>query len=242
MIGDPDLEKTFENIQIAVDEGIDIVELGIPIAEPILDSRIMYESMNRALNYSNDLSSYLIALQSIRRKFPSVAFEVMVYKDTVSNIGFDKFFKGLSDTEMDAVLVADGVLHGQEYLDKVDTSLKNANCIPIRFVPHPYDPAQLPDLKSNGNGFIVVQTKTDRQGKRDSVLSTNKVTLDSIRSFGVVTPLVMAYGIKTPKDIEVCMKLGADGVLIGSSVLDAAYKYSRDEFVNLLKAYRKAAK
>jgi len=241
MIGDPTLTKTIENIQLAIDAGVDIIELGIPISAPFLDSQIMHDSMNRALNYSNDLSSYLSALQLIRNKFPSIPFEVMVYHDTVMEVGFERFFDGLNDAEMDAVLVADGIFQGQEFLKRLDKKLRLTNCIPIRFVPHPFNPEQLLDLKANGKGFIVIQTKPDMDGKRNNVTPDNKENLEVIRTYGVTTPLVMAYGIKNPFDIKECIKLGADGVLIGSIVLEAANKLSSNDLFLLLRDFRSAA-
>lgn len=240
MIADPNIEATFELVKIAIGVGVDTIELGIPITEPYLDSDVMRKSMARALDHTDDYQVYLATLGQLRLKFPDAPFEVMIYHDTIMTIGPDYFYKSLVDADMDAVLVADSVLKGREYLADLDQKLLDQGVIPIRFVPHPLVPQQIETLKNNAHGFIVVQTKTDSEGQRNTVLDENKVVLDEIRDSGVKIPLVLAYGIKTPAQIQKCMSLGADGVLIGTVVLEAAAGLSLIEFDKLLRKLRQA--
>ncbi len=241
MIGDPDIRTTDELVKTAIDSGVDIVELGIPFKNPFLDSLIMQESMQRSLTYSDDITIYLDYLKHIRAIYPKVPFEIMIYHDTVMEIGLKRFSESLEEAQMDAVLVADYVLQSESFLKKLDLSLSDTGIIPIRFVPHPYNPQQLDDLKEKGNGFIISQTITDESGKRKGVLDKNKEKIDFIRNNGVETPLVLAYGIKTPEDIRKCVKLGADGVLLGTVILDAAQKMQSADFSKFLSSLISAA-
>lgn len=240
MIGDPDVETTFELMDIAVEVGVDVIEIGIPISRPFLDSDVMHDSMQRAIEYSSDYDTYLDTLKKLRENFPDVAFEVMIYHETVMDIGLDRFCDALIEAQMDSVLVADGVFIGSDFLEQLDKKLLPENIFPIRFVPEIYQHSQFEDLKQNANGFIVVQTKTDENGRRDKVLDDNKQTLDQIRNYGIDLPLISAYGIKNPEDIRKCISLGADGVLIGTILLDTAYKRSRNEYKYLLNQFREA--
>lgn len=240
MIGDPDVETTFELMDIAVDVGIDVFEIGIPISNPFLDSDVMRDSMRRAIEYSSDYDTYLNTLIKLREKFPDVPFEIMIYHETVIKIGFDKFCDALIEAQMDSVLVADGVFIGQDFLEQLDKKLLPKNIFPIRFVPESYQQSQFEDLKQNANGFIIVQTKTDDNGRRDKVLDENQHTLDQIRNHGIDLPLIFAYGIKNPQNVRKCMSLGADGVLIGTKLLDTAFNRSRIEYQTILEQLREA--
>ena len=240
MIGDPDIDTTFELMKIAVDMGVDVFEIGIPISNPFLDSDVMRDSMGRAIEYSSDYAIYLETLGKLRENFPEVAFEVMIYHETVMNIGLNRFCDSLIESQMDSVLVADGVFEGTQFLKQLDKKLLPENIYPIRFVPQSYNPKQLQDLKQNANGFIIVQTKTNEEGLRDNVLDENKRTLEEIRNSGILLPLIFAYGIKTPADVRKCISLGADGVLIGTILLDTAYRRSRREYKALLNQLREA--
>jgi tryptophan synthase alpha chain len=241
MIGDPDIETTFELVKIAADVGVDVIETGIPIAKPFLDSTSMRDSMVRALRYTKDYEFYLDAIGKLRQNFPDVIFEIMIYHETIMDIGLDKFCQVLAAADMDCVLVADAVFKGEDFLNTLDKKLLDKGVYPIRFVPHPFNPGQLEDLKKNAKGFIVVQTKTDPQGRRDTVQEENKHTLLQIRQAGIDLPLVFAYGIKTPTDVRRCIDLGADGVLVGTILLDAAHQLSKTEYKKLLISLRHAA-
>jgi len=241
MIGDESPEDTTNNVQIALECGVDIIELGIPYAHPYLDSGIMKASMNRALKWSTDLHAYLDYLKQIRSLYPQVPFEVMIYHDTVMQIGLENFAHSLNEAQMDAVLVADYVKKGREFLSDLDRSLATTEVLPIRFVPHKFDPQQVEDIARNGRGFVISQTVTDESGERKSVLDENKEKADFLRSHGVNTPLVFAYGIKTPADVQKCVELGADGTLLGTIILDAAHRMEKEDFRSFLRSLRQAA-
>lgn len=241
MIGDPSPEVTNQHVQIAVECGIDIVELGIPYANPYLDSTVMKDSMNRALNWSDDPEDYLDYLKEIRLNFPETPFEIMVYYDTVMQIGLKHFAECLKEAQIDAVLVADYVDKDDAFLNELDKSLERTGVLPIRFVPHPFNPLQVQDLKENSRGFIIAQTMTDNSGKRKQVLTKNKDKIDFLRESGIEIPIVSAYGIRTPEDIRKCIELGADGVLLGTVILDAAHSMPSQDFRNFLSLLRNAA-
>ena len=86
----------------------------------------------------------------------------------------------------------------------------------------------------------VVKVLEECYDKKDK-LDENKAILDEIRNAGIKIPLILAYGIKTPAQIQKCMSLGADGVLIGTVVLEAAASLSLIEFKEFLTKLRKAA-
>ena len=83
MIGDPDIDTTFELLDIAVEVGVDVFEIGIPIKDPYLDSDTMRDSMRRAIEYAPDYDFYLEALIELRNRYPEVIFEIMIYHETV---------------------------------------------------------------------------------------------------------------------------------------------------------------
>ena len=156
-------------------------------------------------------------------------------------IGMEKFAASLDEAQIDAVLVAEYVDKGQTFITKFDQCLAKTEVLAIRFVPDKFDPEQIEDVATNGHGFVISQTLTDPAGERKKVLDGNKEKADYLRNQGVNAPLVFAYGIKTPMDIKKCIELGADGVLLGTVVLDAAHRMKPEDFRELLTSFRRAA-
>jgi tryptophan synthase alpha subunit len=241
MIADPHPSVTDELVEIAFASGVDIVELGIPYANPFLDSPVMQASMQRALAHSQDLDFYLDYLAHIRQLFPAQAFEVMIYADTVKQIGMQRLADSLGKSGMDAVLVADYVREPRAFLQQWDACLLQSGVIPIRFVPHPFNPDQMDDLLANSRGFLISQTVANPDGNRIDVLPENREKMDVLRKSGITTPIVAAYGLKTPEHVRQVVAMGADGVLIGTSVLEKAFTSSRADFQSYLLSLREAA-
>ncbi len=50
ILGDPDMDTSFEIIKTAIDAGADILELGIPFSDPIADGPTIQKADIRALN------------------------------------------------------------------------------------------------------------------------------------------------------------------------------------------------
>lgn len=239
MLGDPDFESTLAQVQIAVEEGVDVVELGIPTAHPFLDSPTMQASMKRALAHCTDLARYLEVLGDVRCRHPQLPIEVMIYRSTVESIGLESYAEALGQAQMDATLVADAAHQPQPFRRQLDEALLPYDILPIRFVPDPYTPDLIEDIRHNARGFVVAQTVTGPHGRRERVLDANADKLDNLRRSGIKLPLVLAYGISTPKDVRKALALGADGVLIGTAVLAAAHR-SHNELHALLADYRRA--
>ncbi len=241
MIADPHPSVTDELVEIAFASGVDIVELGIPYANPFLDSPAMRASMQRALAHSHNLDFYLNYLAHIRKLFPENAFEVMIYADTVRQIGMQRLADSFGKSGMDAVLVADYVRAPRSFLQEWDACLKPNRIIPIRFVPHPFEHDQIEDLLANSRGFLISQTVANPDGSRSDVLPGNREKMDLLRKSGIKTPIVAAYGLKTPEHVSQIIAMGADGVLIGTSVLEKAFTATRDGFQSYLLSLREAA-
>jgi tryptophan synthase alpha chain len=240
MLGDPDFDTTLKQVQIATEEGVDLVELGIPITDPFLDSPTMRESMQRALAYCDDLARYLEILGEVRRYHPALPIEVMIYRSTLERIGLNSYARALQQAQMDATLVADAARQPQWFRRQLDEALLPCDIVPIRFVPEPYSTDLLEDIRQNARGFVVAQTVPYPDGRREALLDANAQKLSNLRSSGIDLPLILAYGISTPDDVRKAIAIGADGILIGTAVLEAAYR-SHDELRALLTAYRRAA-
>ena len=59
VVGDPDLKTTLEVMKVMVNEGVDIIELGIPFSDPMADGPSVQASSLRALNNGMTLKKTL---------------------------------------------------------------------------------------------------------------------------------------------------------------------------------------
>ncbi|MCR5609331.1 MAG: tryptophan synthase subunit alpha [Lachnospiraceae bacterium] len=104
--GDPDIETT-ENLIIAMaNEGVSLIEIGIPFSDPIAEGPVIQEADERALSAGTTTDKLFDMVKRVRTK-TNVPLVFMTYINPVYVYGKDKFFKNCSEAGIDGVIVPD---------------------------------------------------------------------------------------------------------------------------------------
>src|SRR3989338_11383137 len=107
MLGDPDLSKSFEMIQILVDNGADALELGIPFSDPVADGPVIQRAAMRALNAHANLEACFKLLAQIREKYPEIPISLLTYANLAICKTANWFYAECAKAGVDTVLLAD---------------------------------------------------------------------------------------------------------------------------------------
>ena len=107
MLGDPDLERCEEVIDILVRSGADALELGIPFSDPIADGPVIQEAARRALTGGVTPGGCFELLARVRQKYPELPVGLLVYANLVFHKGIETFYQRCARAGVDSVLVAD---------------------------------------------------------------------------------------------------------------------------------------
>ena len=65
-----------------------------------------------------------------------------------------------------------------------------------------------------------MQSFADTSGKRPTVAKENIKLMKSIRDTGTKTKITFAYGIRVPEQVKEAVKLGPDGILVGTAMVE----------------------
>ncbi len=68
------------------------------------------------------------------------------------------------------------------------------------------------------SGYVYVQARTGVTGAKDDVSDQTERSLDRLREYDV--PKAVGFGIKTGEHAERIVSGGADGVIVGSALVD----------------------
>ena len=90
--GDPDLETTAAAVRAAVENGADLIELGIPFSDPTAEGPVIQGANLRALNGGITTDKIFAFVKELRRdvKVPMV---FMTYANVAYSYGTEKFIK-----------------------------------------------------------------------------------------------------------------------------------------------------
>lgn len=241
-LGDPNRQTSKRLVELFLESGVDIVELMIPSRDPYFDSSQIHDACRRALSDETEYEAYLDLIGEIRSAYPEEPFEVMTYSDVVQALGVNRFVRGLKDAEIEAHLLADSIAADPSLLEEMDPLLANASIMRIRFMPHPFREDLLPDIAENGRGFMILQSIMDEKGNRPIVDLRNRECIERLRASGTQAAILLGYGIRDPMRMREAVELNADGVIVGSAIMDRVASEDYEGLAELIRALKMATK
>ncbi len=105
--GDPDLETTLEVLTALVENGADIIELGVPFSDPMADGPVIQLACERALARGVTLRDVLRLVEEFRGRHADTPLVLMGYLNPLERMGYAEFAGQAAAAGVDGVLVVD---------------------------------------------------------------------------------------------------------------------------------------
>ena len=104
--GDPDLETTAKAVRAAVENGADLIELGIPFSDPTAEGPVIQGANLRALTGGVTTDKIFAFVKELRRdvKIPMV---FMTYANVVFSYSAEKFISTCREIGIDGLILPD---------------------------------------------------------------------------------------------------------------------------------------
>lgn len=210
--GFPTLEKSKAAIEVLVKNGADIIEIGFPYSDPIMDGPIIQEAADIALANGAGAKEVLEVLEFTTNL--SVPAVVMTYWNPIEQYGISKFADAIKSANGSGVITPD--LSLEEARPWINES--NRAGIDNIFVAAPSSlPERLNDVALACSGFVYAASLMGVTGTRTSVSSSAKELVSRIRE-SVKTPVCVGLGVSTPEQAKEVASY-ADGVIVGSALI-----------------------
>lgn len=219
--GDPDLETTGKCVRAAVENGADLIELGIPFSDPTAEGPVIQGANIRALNGGVNTNKIFDFVRELRKDI-SVPMVFMTYANVVYSYGADQFISTCQEIGIDGLVLPDIPYEEKEefqpYCKKYGVDL-------ISFIA-PTSENRIAMIAKQAEGFIYIVSSLGVTGTR------NEITTDLDKIVKVVrentdVPCAIGFGISTPEQARK-MAETADGVIIGSAVVRILEKYGKE--------------
>jgi len=134
--GDPDLNTTRDIALAAIDNGADVIELGVPFSDPLADGPVIQRASERAVARGVRLTDVLTLAKELREARPEAGLVIFSYLNPVVRMGMEKFCAAAAEAGADGVLLTDMIVEeAGEYLE----SMRAHNLAPI-FLAAPTSP------------------------------------------------------------------------------------------------------
>ncbi len=228
--GDPDYATSERNIRAAIESGLDVLELGIPFSDPTADGPTIQAAARRALDAGMSIAMALKLVASLRQDYdlPIVLFG---YANPLFKYGYQDVCKDAASAGADGVLVVD---LPPEEADPLRAELDKCNlCFVPLIAPTTPEPRAAQILR-NANGFIYYIMVTGVTGARKDIASDISAHVDQLRRHSDL-PIAVGFGISNGKQARLASN-SADGVVVGSALIEAAMAGTLTELVAELRA------
>jgi tryptophan synthase alpha chain len=229
--GDPSLAVTEKLIYDLEKAGADVIELGIPFSDPLADGPVIQASHQRALKKNTSLAAVFKLVGKVRKR-TSIPICFMLAYNLVAKYGEEKFYQDCGKFGVDGVVVPD--LPPDE-LRITNDELRTDR---IAFVAPTSTEARIKLAAEKASGFIYLISVAGITGKHSSLADNLEQVSGKIRKYTKL-PIAIGFGIATPVQAAAMAKL-ADGVIVGSAIVDLIAKKKFPAVSKLVASLRKA--
>ena len=219
--GDPDLETTAKVVRAAVENGADLIELGIPFSDPTAEGPVIQGANLRALRGGITTDKIFAFVKELRRdvKVPMV---FMTYANVVFSYGAEKFISTCRDVGIDGLILPDLPFEEKE---EFLPACRQYDVDLISLIA-PTSENRISMIAREAEGFIYIVSSLGVTGTRSEIRTDLSSIVKVVRE-NTKVPCAIGFGISTPEQAKKMADI-SDGAIVGSAIVKLIEKYGTD--------------
>lgn len=219
--GDPSVELTVPLMHKLVEQGADILEIGVPFSDPMAEGPVIQLAHERALANKMGLRQILAMISEFRQQDANTPVVLMGYANPVEYMGYDIFARAANDAGVDGLLTVD--IPPEEAL-ALNTELKKVGIDNIFLIAPTTTLERIKQITSIASGYVYYVSLKGVTGAGHLDVDSVRDKLAEIKSVTSL-PISVGFGIKDPASAVAISKL-AEGVVVGSALVDIVLQQS----------------
>jgi len=214
-VGFPDLDTSVDAAVALLENGVDVLELGLPYSDPVMDGAMIQRATQTALSNGFRLRDGFEAVERIRSRVDAPVL-VMTYWNPVVQYGVDRFAADLRNAGGAGLITPD--LIPDEAADWMAASSANELDRVFLAAPSSSD-ARMRQAVEASRGFVYAVSTMGITGARADVDAAARGVVSRLREAGAENACV-GLGISTPDQVADVLSY-ADGAIVGSRLVAA---------------------
>ncbi len=217
----PDLETTAKVIRSAVQNGADLIELGIPFSDPTAEGPVIQEANLRALSGGITTDKIFSFVREMRRE-TDIPMVFMTYANVVFSYGAEKFISACSEIGIDGLILPD--LPFEEKDEFLPICRKYG--VDLISMIAPTSENRIAMIAKEAEGFLYIVSSLGVTGVRSEIKTDLAGIMEVVRK-NTNLPCAIGFGISTPEQAKK-MAAVSDGVIVGSAIIKLIGKYGNE--------------
>jgi tryptophan synthase alpha chain len=214
-VGFPSLTESIDAAVALVNNGVDVLELGLPYSDPVMDGPVIQAASLTALSNGFRLRHGFEAIAMIKAQVDAPVL-VMTYWNPVLQYGVDRFADDLLAAGGAGLITPD--LIPDDAAEWMSASERNGLDRVFLAAPSSSD-ARLKQVTEASRGFVYTVSTMGITGARADVDSAARILVDRLRAAGATSACV-GIGVSTPEQVREILQY-ADGAIVGSALVKA---------------------
>ncbi|MBD5543985.1 MAG: tryptophan synthase subunit alpha [Lachnospiraceae bacterium] len=219
--GDPDLETTAAAIRAAVENGADLIELGIPFSDPTAEGPVIQAANLRALKGGVTTDKIFSFVKELRKDI-KVPMVFMTYANVVFSYGAKRFLSACREAEMDGLILPDLPFEEKEEFLPVCHEYG----VDLISLIAPTSANRIARIAKEAEGFLYIVSSLGVTGMRSEIKTDLKAIVQVVRQNSHI-PCAIGFGISTPEQAKKMADI-SDGAIVGSAIIKLLEKYGKD--------------
>lgn len=220
-VGDPDLETTERVVHAAVENGADLIELGIPFSDPTAEGPVIMEADEVALKAGTTTDKVFELTKKLRETI-TVPMVYMTYANVVFSYGCEKFAQKAADAGIDSLILPDVPYEEKEEF----TEVFDRYGLDLISMIAPTSEDRIAMIAKEAKGFIYMVSSLGVTGTRSEITTDISAMTDLVKK-NTEVPCAVGFGISTPEQAAKMAEL-SDGAIVGSAIIKIIAKYGKE--------------
>ena len=219
-VGDPDYEASKAYVEALARGGADIIELGLPFSEPIAEGSTIQNAIVRSLEGGMTPKRFFEFVEELAVDVPLVC---MTYYNLIYQYGRSRggkpgpeaFVERAADVGISGFVVPD--LPAEE-ADPLREACDEYGLDLVFIVAPTTEGDRLARMMERVSGYVYVQARLGTTGAKTDVSDQTSRSLQRLADWDV--PKAVGFGISSGDQAARIVENGADGIIVGSALVD----------------------
>ena len=220
--GDPDLETTEQLVAAAVDNGADLIELGIPFSDPTAEGPVIQEANLRALTGGITTDKVFALVKKLRQTI-TIPLVFMTYANVVYSYGTERFLTAAAEAGVQGLILPDVPF---EEKDEFAPACR-AHGLELVSMIAPTSHQRIHAIAEQAEGFVYCVSSLGVTGVRENITTDVGAMIRLVKEANPDIPCAIGFGISTPEQAA-AMAAVSDGVIVGSAIVRQVGQYGRE--------------
>jgi len=212
--GDPHPDLTVSMMHALVQNGANLIELGVPFSDPMADGPVIQRASERALAHHVSLRNVLGMVAEFRQTDPTTPVVLMGYANPIEAMGHEKFAAQAAESGVDGVLTVDSP--PEESSESVAV-LKQHGIDTIFLLSPTTEAARVASVVGMASGFIYYVSLRGVTGAQNLDVGDVAGKVAAIRQHTTL-PVGVGFGVRDAATAKAIAAIG-DAVVVGSRMV-----------------------